>query len=180
MPPARKRKRADEPADEAASSRVLLIGESSAANTKMAAYRREGKLTDVKVRVGGEEFPAHRIVLAANSDFMNALFSSGMRDSDSDVVVLADVTPRIFGAVLDYIYDGRVEVEENQLLAILEAAAKLQMALLQESVLAQVMTRVVPENALSLWILGEQLALDALVTASTEVALKNFDGLALG
>ncbi len=44
----------------------------------MNAFRKRGQLCDVVVKVGGREFPAHRVVLAASSDYFDAMFSSGV------------------------------------------------------------------------------------------------------
>ena len=35
-------------------------------------------------------FPAHRIVLAANSDYFHAMFSAGMKESNKEVIELRD------------------------------------------------------------------------------------------
>ena len=56
---------------------------------KQSKFRSEGKLTDVIVRADGEDFEAHRCVIAAASDYVDALFASGMSDADANVVTLA-------------------------------------------------------------------------------------------
>ncbi len=51
---------------------------SASAFAKMNAFRKRGQLCDVRVKVDGREFPAHRVVLAASSDYFDAMFSSGV------------------------------------------------------------------------------------------------------
>ena len=88
MPP---RKRARSEASSASKPRVVIISEDppNALNAKLSLMRTAGKLVDVTVRASGSvEFSAHRNVLAASSDYLDALFSSGMSDAESDVVVL--------------------------------------------------------------------------------------------
>lgn len=45
---------------------------------KMNAFRKEGQLCDVVIKAEGREFLAHRVVLAASSDYFDAMFSSGV------------------------------------------------------------------------------------------------------
>ena len=45
---------------------------------KMNIFRKRGQLCDVVVKVGGRVFPAHRVVLAASSDYFGAMFSNGV------------------------------------------------------------------------------------------------------
>ena len=119
MPPAsRKRARSAASASSSSSSstRVTIVGEPpDALHVKLSAMRASGKLCDVTVRAAdGEEFAAHRLVLAASSDYLDALFSSGMADSDLDVVNLTDVPSAAFSAVLTFIYDSSVSVEVSR------------------------------------------------------------------
>ena len=65
------------------------------------------------------QFDAHRNVLAASSDYLRALFRSDMRDADDDVI-LQDVPGPVFAAVLDFIYDGKCEIDVAALPAMLE------------------------------------------------------------
>ena len=62
---AAKRAAADEP-------QATLAG-GNKTQSKMAQFWREGKFCDISVRVDGQEFPAHRIVLAAGSEQLAAM-----------------------------------------------------------------------------------------------------------
>ena len=44
----------------------------------MNTLRKADKLCDVVLRVDNKCFPAHRIVLAASSDYFNAMFNTGV------------------------------------------------------------------------------------------------------
>ena len=121
------------PASGSASPLVTLNDESSL-GAKLSAFRKAGTLTDVTICAGGERFPAHRNVLAASSDYLAALFASGMRDSESDVA-LQDVPANIFSALLDFVYEGTCVLAEPLLPNLLVAAAMLQVLPLQEAVL---------------------------------------------
>ena len=153
---------------------IILHGESCAVLDRLSAFRKEGTLTDVTVTAGGESFPAHRNVLAASSDYFGALFQSGMRDSQAEIVTLGDMSSTIVAAVLSFVYDGRCEVEAGTLCTLLEASVQLQVPALQAVALESVTSHMRSEDALSLWALGDRLALPTLVAAATEAAIVNF------
>ena len=165
-------------ADQPTTDRVLIAGVTSPMHTKLSAFRKQSKLVDVQIRTAdGERFDAHRCVLAAGSDFMSALFDSGMRDSDSEVS-LDGVSADLFAAVLDFIYQGSCVVDAAQLPELLETAAHLQALLLQERVLDALHARLVPGNALTMWRLGEKLTMPALTTAAIRVGAEKIESLA--
>lgn len=186
MPP-RKRARAvavSSPFDTASSSSptvVLRQSEGTATNealAKLSTFRRGGKFSDVTVRAGGVDFPGHRVVLASGSDYLDALFSAGMSDSQSAVVTIDDVPPSVLEAVLDFIYDGRCSIPEQALPSILEAAARLQVPSLQAIVIDEITSRLSPENSLAFWTVGERFTLPGLVAAATDAAATRFADLA--
>ena len=70
-----------------------------------AALWRQEKFCDVKLRIGEEVVPAHRLVLAAQSQFLNALFDGGFKDSSAAIVELKEMEPSVFALVVDWMYD---------------------------------------------------------------------------
>ncbi|XP_044384571.1 BTB/POZ and MATH domain-containing protein 3 [Triticum aestivum] len=59
---------------------------------------------DVAFQVGGETFAAHRCVLAARSTvFMSQLFGP-MKDASNSVIQIKDMEPKVFTALLSFIY----------------------------------------------------------------------------
>lgn len=160
------------------SSRVVLHGERSSVLSKLSSMRKQGALCDVVVRAGGEEFHAHRVILAATSDYMGALFASGMRDSDEAVVVLGDIPPTTFSSYLDFVYDGQCEVDDGALPDVLAAASRLQVLSLQQAALAAAKERLGAGTALPMWTAGEALTLPDLVVEATKAAVANFEEIA--
>ncbi|XP_037480752.1 BTB/POZ and MATH domain-containing protein 2-like [Triticum dicoccoides] len=59
---------------------------------------------DVTFRVGGQEFPAHRFLLAARSPVFRAQLFGPMAEKDMGRVKVVDVEPAIFQMMLHYIY----------------------------------------------------------------------------
>ncbi|KAG8362917.1 hypothetical protein BUALT_BualtUnG0024200 [Buddleja alternifolia] len=65
---------------------------------------------DIFCKVGGERFCAHKWVLAARSLFFRSRLSDGHPDKE---IVIPDMEPRTFKAMLWYIYTGTLPEEEQ-------------------------------------------------------------------
>ena len=103
-----------------AHSEVLLF--------KCAQFRDEGQFIDVRLKVREDIFPAHRIVLAANSDYFHAMFTDGMKESTQEVIELKDerISPDALKIVMDSIYTGDLRVNAENVFEVLAAADHLQ------------------------------------------------------
>ncbi|XP_051212752.1 BTB/POZ and MATH domain-containing protein 2-like [Lolium perenne] len=61
---------------------------------------------DVTFKVGGQEYRAHRFVLAARSPVFSAMLFGPMAEKDMRCLDIADMHPLIFKKMLHYIYTG--------------------------------------------------------------------------
>ena len=98
--------------------------------SKCAQFRNESQFIDVRLKVGEDIFPAHRIVLAASSNYFYAMFTDGMKESSLEVIELKDesISPDVFKIILDFIYTGDLLVNEESVSKVLAAADHLQVA----------------------------------------------------
>uniref|UniRef100_K3YME9 BTB domain-containing protein n=1 Tax=Setaria italica TaxID=4555 RepID=K3YME9_SETIT len=60
---------------------------------------------DVTFEVGGKSFHAHRLVLAARSPVFKAQLFGSMRDTRMESLVIGEMDPAVFKALLHYIYN---------------------------------------------------------------------------
>lgn len=72
--------------------------------------------SDVTFNVSGEKFHAHKLVLAARSPVFETEFFNGMDEDDQEIVV-TDMEPNVFKALLHYIYRDTL-VEDEDFLAL--------------------------------------------------------------
>ena len=105
-----------------------MIAHSEILLTKCAQFREQSEFIDVNLRVREEVFSAHRIVLAASSDYFHAMFAHGMKESNQEVVELKDenISPVALKIVLDSIYSGDLQVSDENAFEVLIAADHLQ------------------------------------------------------
>ena len=89
--------------------------------------RKNKKLCDVVLVVDKKEFHAHRIVLAACSDYFCAMFTSDMAESQNSEVTLQGLSADIMEVLLDFIYTESVKVSVENVQALLPAACLLQL-----------------------------------------------------
>ena len=65
---------------------------------------KEGRFSDVVVAAGGQEFPAHRVVLAQRSDVFGAMFDADMKEKLSGRVVIEDLSADVVDNLVTFIY----------------------------------------------------------------------------
>ena len=163
----------------AAGPRLTVASEEMAARWHaMAQMWREGSLTDCEVRVDGRVFTAHRIVLAACSTFMRAAFTVGLAETATASVVLEEVDPAVFEAVLEFCYAGECTFDESLSLTVLQVASRLGIEPLETQVVAHITKRIDPATCLEVWKAGDALSLPAVVEAAQKCAREAFEEVA--
>ena len=105
-----------------------MVAHSEILLSKCALFREEGEFIDVRLKVGEDVFLAHRIVLAANSDYFHAMFARGMKESNQEVIELKDesISAAALKIVMDSIYSGDLHVNDENVFDVLLAADHLQ------------------------------------------------------
>ena len=66
--------------------------------------------SDVTLVVDGQRFDAHKVILAARSEYFRALLFGGMRESGLDEIELKDTPLAAFKYLLRYIYTGQMSL----------------------------------------------------------------------
>ena len=105
-----------------------MVAHSEILLSKCAQFREQGEFIDVGLKVSEEVFSAHRIVLAASSNYFHAMFASGMKESNQKVIELKDegISAAALKIVLDSIYSGDLQVNDENVFEVLVAADHLQ------------------------------------------------------
>ncbi|XP_068693665.1 kelch-like protein 12 [Montipora foliosa] len=106
----------------------MVVSHSEILLSKCALFREQGEFIDIRLKVCDDEFPAHRIVLAANSDYFHAMFAHGMKESNQDVIELKDenISAAAVKIIMDTIYSGEISINDENVFEVLVAADHLQ------------------------------------------------------
>ncbi|XP_059120854.1 speckle-type POZ protein-like [Peromyscus eremicus] len=85
---------------------------------------KNSQFTDCCLVVAGQEFWAHKAILAARSPVFRAMFQHDMEESRKNCVEIPDLEPQVFKAMMDFIYTGTAPDLDSMADAILAAADK--------------------------------------------------------
>ncbi|XP_063003130.1 zinc finger and BTB domain-containing protein 7A [Elgaria multicarinata webbii] len=88
--------------------------------------RNHGLLCDVVILVDGQEFPTHRSVLAACSQYFKKLFTSGLVVDQQNVYEIDFVSAEPLAALLEFAYTATLTVSTSNVGEILNAATLLE------------------------------------------------------
>lgn len=92
----------------------------------METLRVNKELTDVILCVQGHDFPCHRAILAAASQYFRAMFCSGLKESHEECIEIKGLDSGTMRALLDYTYTSRAQLTHSNVQRILEASCQFQ------------------------------------------------------
>ncbi|KAH3863990.1 hypothetical protein DPMN_027000 [Dreissena polymorpha] len=130
---------------------------------------------DVIIAVQGERFPCHRAVLSAASGFFDAMFTSGMKESNSDVISISDVNSSTFQDILSFIYRGETIVNTKNVESLLNSANMFEISALRARCEAILLDELSVENCLGFWVTGRALQCARLQAAAWDLITSHFD-----
>jgi len=79
---------------------------------------------DVHFSIEGKQIPANKLVLSLRCKYFSNLFSSGMKESNSDVIEIEDIKFETFQALLKFLYQNEVKFTEELALDLYEVSHK--------------------------------------------------------
>ncbi|OBS73599.1 hypothetical protein A6R68_15861, partial [Neotoma lepida] len=82
------------------------------------------RFTDCCLVVAGQEFRAHKAILAARSPVFRAMFEHDMEESKRNRVEIHDLEPQVVKAMMGYIYTGKAPDLDSMADVVLAAADK--------------------------------------------------------
>lgn len=140
----------------------------------MDEFRRRGILCDTILVVDGQEFPAHKNILAASSAYFLGLFTSDMKEKHQAEVKLQGFKSFVMNDLLNYIYTGEVEITEENVKELVFAGDYLLIASLKEKGSFFLEETLSPSNCLSVRAFSEKFDCEGLIDKSEGFILDNF------
>nr|XP_048283886.1 speckle-type POZ protein-like [Myodes glareolus] len=83
---------------------------------------KNSSFTDCCLVVAGQEFRAHKAILAARSPVFRAMFEHDMEESRNNRIEIHDLEPEVFKAMMGFIYTGKEPDLHSMADAVLAAA----------------------------------------------------------
>lgn len=104
--------------------------------------------SDVRFLVEGRVVYAHRCILYSRAEYFRHMFDSNMREQSQSEIEIPDVSYAVFSAVMEFLYSGRVKVDEGHLaLDLLKAADMFRLDRLRSLCVEKVEQAVTVDNA---------------------------------
>lgn len=155
---------------------INSAGESYQGNLykRMDEFRRQGVLCDTILVVDGQEFPAHKNILAASSAYFLGLFTSDMKERQQTEVKLEGFKSLVMSDLLNYIYTGEVEITEENVKELVFAGDYLLIESLKDKGSFYLEETLSPSNCLSVRAFSEKFDCEELMDKSESFILDNF------
>jgi speckle-type POZ protein len=135
----------------------LAIDCSGGLSTHLDGLFNNMQFSDVNFNVGGREFPAHKSILAARSQYFAAMFQHPMKENSTNQVKIEDIDPEVFDQLLRFIYTGRVPLDKLETMAadLFIAADKYLMDELKMKCENYLLSQMSPDNCVILLLHGD-------------------------
>ncbi|XP_066268242.1 kelch-like protein 20 isoform X6 [Branchiostoma lanceolatum] len=142
--------------------------------------RLEGQLCDVVLTVSGRSIPAHRGVLAEQSEYFRAMFSSGMLETTQLHVEVGALEPSAVDQLINFMYTGELSVTPDNVQDLLAAADMLQLIEVKKCCIELLLRVINISNCLGMKCLGERYMCSSLVNTALQVIKSRFAAVAGG
>ncbi|VVC25376.1 Hypothetical protein CINCED_3A012742 [Cinara cedri] len=132
--------------------------------SKFNEMRSNQQLCDVKLKTkNGDIIWAHKVVLAANSEYFNIMFNGQFKESRVAEIVIQQLDVFILNLLIDFIYTSKLFISEQNIHEILNGICLLQFnEQVQNQCFNYIKTRVNPNNCLGIKEITEHLGLQEL------------------
>lgn len=147
---------------------------------KIESMFQDGKLCDVSLLCnnGTVEIKAHRVILSSISDYFCAMFTNNLAESFKNEIEINDIDGESLKILVDYIYTGKIELNDANIFAILNASNFLQLENVVTLGCDFLCKNLNISNCVSIYRFSEQQSLSKLKEISYKFLLDNFEKLA--
>ena len=142
--------------------------------------RRENTFTDVRIKVEEAEFPVHKCVLSSFSPYFKAMFTTGLAETDQEVVTLNGVEPGMISGLLDYAYTGTVTITKHNVQSMLSAANLLEILPVRDACCQFLDKNMDESNCLGIHCFAEIHSCTELMNKAKKFVLKHFQEIIEG
>ncbi|KAL5262132.1 hypothetical protein ACHWQZ_G007733 [Mnemiopsis leidyi] len=133
------------------------------------------QFTDVVVKIGETEIKAHKCILSACSKYFRAMFTTDLKEGQTDVVELKDMTEDSVTKVINFMYTGRIQIVTDGVEDLLKVADMFDIQEVREACTDTLIRNLCPENCINMANLASAHNLQALSKAALRYAHENVE-----
>ena len=100
---------------------------------KLLKQTSDGSFCDVTLIVDGDEFPAHKCVLASCSDYFNKMFTVEMKEKYDKKIEIKGFTADAFRLMLDWMYTEKILITNECFFDLYRASSMMQISELSDA-----------------------------------------------
>lgn len=130
--------------------------------SKFAEMRDNNHLIDFKIIVEDTIFPAHKVLLAANSEYFKLAIINQMKESITSEVHIKDIEAITMEAILNFCYTGQIHLTDENIRDILLAASRFCIEPIKNLCIDYTKERINSSNCLGILDLSERCNLPKL------------------
>ncbi|KAF9355373.1 hypothetical protein BGX26_006653 [Mortierella sp. AD094] len=137
---------------------------------------------DVRLIIGEEQvvMHAHSLILQARSSYFARALNNDWKEANQGVIYKPNVTPAVFERILQYIYGGRLMVDDEMVMDLIKVADELCMEDLLHGCELHALSIICRSNVLDMVHLASQHNLRQLKTECLDFIASNIDYLKKG
>ena len=136
--------------------------------------RKSSILCDTIIRAEGTDFTAHRCVLTAASPYFRALFTTDLKEKESNLVELKEVKSVALSEVLHFMYTGEAKADSSNAHDLIMLADYLMIPSLRSKVSKFLEGTISASNCLALESFALQFNCESLKEAAVSYKVENF------
>lgn len=146
----------------------------SEAFERIQQMRDEQKLCDIILKVGEREIRAHRLVLAATSQYFYSMFVRDMVESRQERVELKGVDPDAMQQLVEFSYSSKLEITVSNVQSLMTAASLFDFPSVFDATSRFLVGQLHPSNCLGIRAFARTHGSSSLVNAATSYFRDHF------
>ncbi len=144
---------------------------------KLSGIRDEADLCDVTFTVREQNFYAHRVIMAASSDYFLAMFTRGFKETNQKKVKIDGIVAVAFGEILSFVYTGTLRLSTTTVKDVYEAANLLQYIVIQDKCLSFILQDISPESCVDYLLMAQKHSLADIYKTGKELLFEHFEDM---
>ena len=145
---------------------------------KLNELRETNILCDTTIRAQGQDFPAHKCVLSAASPYFRAMFTSELKEKESNLVELQDAKSTTIRNVFQFIYTGKASIDSSNAQDLVKMADYLIIPSLKTKSSLFLESTLSASNCLALESFASRYNCESLKQAAVAFEFENFVAVA--
>ena len=137
-------------------------------------FRRKGELCDATIIVNSKELKAHRVVLAACSQYFESMFIGEFAEPSDEPVIIEEVNEDALEALIDFAYTSQIKITERNVYSLFETADILQFNSVRGACFKFFKQQINKSNCIRTWLFAESHNCTELIDASQKYIECNF------